>query len=369
MKKFLFLPRGRLLRHPADRHGQGLHDRRRRGRRRRLAGLRQHALRAARRVLPRPVVVAHHDWKAELAPYYDQAKRMLGVVENPLRTPQRRGDAEGRRARWASATPSTRPRSACSSAAPGQAPGETVADPYFGGAGPDRDACIDCGECMTGCRHNAKNTLVKNYLYLAEQQRRRRAPADHGHPGPAAATAAATASTPAGPRRSCPGGAADQDVHRRARRLRGRLARHPAAAAPAQGRGRPAAALRPARPPHPHQLRVDPRRDRARPRRSTTARASRSPRRSTPTSTPTSSRSATARARNFMSLMQTVLTDGDGPRPRWQTWLQEMWEQRRERPQPLRLQALVGAHRHRAGHAVARQLDHDVPEEDAARLG
>ena len=24
------------------------------------------------------------DWKAELAPYYDQAKRMLGVVENPV---------------------------------------------------------------------------------------------------------------------------------------------------------------------------------------------------------------------------------------------------------------------------------------------
>ena len=57
------------------------------------------------------------DWKAELAPYYDQAKRMLGVVENPLAHPGRRGDGEGRRARWASATPSTRRRSACSSAA------------------------------------------------------------------------------------------------------------------------------------------------------------------------------------------------------------------------------------------------------------
>ena len=45
-----------------------------------------------------------------------------------------------------------------------------VADPYFGGAGPDRNAVHrNCGECMTGCRHNAKNTLVKNYLYLAEQ--------------------------------------------------------------------------------------------------------------------------------------------------------------------------------------------------------
>ncbi|WP_344008446.1 GMC family oxidoreductase, partial [Nocardioides lentus] len=48
------------------------------------------------------------------------------------------------------------------------APGERVADPFFGGAGPDRNACLECGECMTGCRHNAKNTLVKNYLHLAE---------------------------------------------------------------------------------------------------------------------------------------------------------------------------------------------------------
>jgi cholesterol oxidase len=52
---------------------------------------------------------------------------------------------------------------------PGQARGEKVEDPYFGGAGPDRHTCRNCGECMTGCRHNAKNTLVKNYLYLAEQ--------------------------------------------------------------------------------------------------------------------------------------------------------------------------------------------------------
>ena len=44
-----------------------------------------------------------------------------------------------------------------------------VDDPYFGGAGPRRTGCIECGECMTGCRHGAKNTLVKNYLYLAER--------------------------------------------------------------------------------------------------------------------------------------------------------------------------------------------------------
>jgi len=48
-------------------------------------------------------------------------------------------------------------------------PGKTVPDPYFGGVGPARTGCIECGECMTGCRHGAKNTLVKNYLGLAER--------------------------------------------------------------------------------------------------------------------------------------------------------------------------------------------------------
>ena len=47
-------------------------------------------------------------------------------------------------------------------------PGKTVPDPYFGGAGPDRTGCLECGSCMTGCRYGAKNTLVKNYLGLAE---------------------------------------------------------------------------------------------------------------------------------------------------------------------------------------------------------
>jgi cholesterol oxidase len=51
----------------------------------------------------------------------------------------------------------------------GDAPGATVADPYFGGAGPERTGCIQCGECMTGCRHGAKNMLTTNYLFLAER--------------------------------------------------------------------------------------------------------------------------------------------------------------------------------------------------------
>ncbi|WP_426568916.1 GMC family oxidoreductase N-terminal domain-containing protein [Streptomyces canus] len=115
------------------------------------------------------------DWQEELRPYYDQARRMLGVRLNPTTTPsdvhlkaaaERMGvgdtfhmapvgvffgdgqDADG----------SARAR-----------PGEEVPDPYFGGAGPSRRACSECGECMTGCRHGAKNTLNENYLHLAEK--------------------------------------------------------------------------------------------------------------------------------------------------------------------------------------------------------
>ena len=49
------------------------------------------------------------------------------------------------------------------------APGQQAPDPYFGGAGPTRRACVECGECMTGCRRGAKNTLNENYLHLAER--------------------------------------------------------------------------------------------------------------------------------------------------------------------------------------------------------
>ncbi len=108
------------------------------------------------------------DWKAELAPYYDQAKRMLGVVEYCGETPADR--ALRKLADEMGVGDSFHPTSVgVTFGEPGTAPGEPVADPYFGGAGPSRNACRRCGECMTGCRHNAKNTLVKNYLHLAER--------------------------------------------------------------------------------------------------------------------------------------------------------------------------------------------------------
>ncbi len=104
------------------------------------------------------------DWQSELAPYYDQAKRMLGVVQNPTMTP---ADIELK------AVAEEMGVGDKFTLTPvgvyfGDGPGVDVPDPFFGGRGPQRTGCIECGECMTGCRHNAKNTLVKNYLYLAE---------------------------------------------------------------------------------------------------------------------------------------------------------------------------------------------------------
>ncbi len=104
------------------------------------------------------------DWETELAPHYAEAQRMLGVVENPHEDPADQllrelgeelgvGDSYKR-------TPV--------GIYFGE-PGQSVADPYFGGAGPERTGCTLCGRCMVGCVHGAKNTLVKNYLYFAER--------------------------------------------------------------------------------------------------------------------------------------------------------------------------------------------------------
>lgn len=108
------------------------------------------------------------DWRAELAPHYDQASRMLGVVENPATTPSDRVMREVADDMGVGDTYRRAPVGVFFGA-PGTRPGDEVPDPYFGGAGPARRSCMHCGECMTGCRHNAKNTITKNYLYLAEQ--------------------------------------------------------------------------------------------------------------------------------------------------------------------------------------------------------
>jgi cholesterol oxidase len=101
------------------------------------------------------------DWADELAPYYDQAERMLGVTTYARTT---RADEAMRRVAERMGAADTFHHTPV-----GVHFGEAGRDPYFGGAGPVRDSCRHCGECMTGCRHNAKNTMAKNYLYLAER--------------------------------------------------------------------------------------------------------------------------------------------------------------------------------------------------------
>jgi cholesterol oxidase len=109
------------------------------------------------------------DWRAELAPYYDQAGRMLGVVRNPTMTPSDEVVKQVAEEMGVGHTFGMAPVGVFFGREGRKEPGVEVDDPFFGGAGPRRRGCLEAGECMTGCRHNAKNALVKNYLYLAER--------------------------------------------------------------------------------------------------------------------------------------------------------------------------------------------------------
>ncbi|MFA5971259.1 MAG: FAD-dependent oxidoreductase [Lentimicrobiaceae bacterium] len=104
------------------------------------------------------------NWEDELAPFYETAWKMLGASVNPVlaesdRAMQKLAEQIGKSEHFSPTT----------AAVYFGEPDVTVKDPYFNGKGPDRTGCIHCGACMTGCRHNAKNTLDKNYLHLAQQ--------------------------------------------------------------------------------------------------------------------------------------------------------------------------------------------------------
>lgn len=105
------------------------------------------------------------DWKTTLIPFYARAKKMLGVVESPVvvetdRMLKEVADEMGRGHTW---------KKADVAVFFGE-PGKTVPDPFFEGEGPERTGCTMCGGCMVGCRVGAKNSLDKNYLYLAEKK-------------------------------------------------------------------------------------------------------------------------------------------------------------------------------------------------------
>lgn len=107
------------------------------------------------------------DWRTVLAPHFHTAKRMLGVTENPrlwhadtvLRQVVRELAGSDR---FVSAPVGVY-------FDPDGQEGVEHPDPFFGGDGPARRSCQHCGACMVGCRHNAKNTLPKNYLFFAER--------------------------------------------------------------------------------------------------------------------------------------------------------------------------------------------------------
>jgi cholesterol oxidase len=265
------------------------------------------------------------DWREELAPYYDQAKRMLGVVDNPLRTAA--DDVMEKVAADMGVGDTFHPTPVgVFFGQAGQQPGETVPDPYFGGAGPARTACVACGGCMTGCRYNAKNTLVKNYLYLAEQQ--------------GAVVLPLTTVTRVRPR---DGGGYDVTVrHTKAKLPRRRATRTLTAgqvvlSASALGTQRLLHRMRD----EGHLPRLSSRLGYLSRTNSESILGAIAPDTSVDYSRGVAITSSFhpdqdthvepvryGQGSNLMSLLQTVLTDGDGPLPRWRTWLRELWKEK-----------------------------------------
>jgi len=266
------------------------------------------------------------DWKAELAPYYDQAKRMLGVVENPLRTPS--DDVMQKVAEAMGVADTFHPTPVgVFFGGPGETHHDTVPDPYFGGVGPDRVPCRACGECMTGCRHNSKNTLVKNYLYLAEAQGARVMPL--------------TTVTRIRPLEG--GGYEVSTKFTKARRATRRstrtlTAQHVVLAAAALGTQRLLHRMKD----EGHLPHLSERLGHLSRTNSESILGAIGPAGSkvdysqgiaiTSSFHPDEHTHIEpvryGKGSNAMSLMQTVLTDGDGPGPRWQTWLKELWKEK-----------------------------------------
>ena len=106
------------------------------------------------------------DWKRALAPHYADREADARRQRHP--PPLGGGPRPAATSRSRSAARTTfRPTEVA--VLFGERAGQAVGDPFFGGEGPERTTCTYCGGCMVGCRHGAKNTLDKNYLWFAEK--------------------------------------------------------------------------------------------------------------------------------------------------------------------------------------------------------
>lgn len=104
------------------------------------------------------------DWKSELSDHYQTASEMLGIETNPNFDIQDQYLKKTAELMNAGDTFAPVPNGIYFGT-----PEKKVPDPYFDGRGPDRSGCYLCGQCMTGCPHGSKNSLDKNYLYLAQK--------------------------------------------------------------------------------------------------------------------------------------------------------------------------------------------------------
>ena len=116
-----------------------------------------------------PWVKVHDDWKERLMPYYGLAQRMIGVTKSHYENAADEALRETARRMGRGETYQTVNTGILFPEDPKDTSGADRGDPYFEGEGPQRNSCQYCGACIMGCRHNAKNTLVKNYLWFAER--------------------------------------------------------------------------------------------------------------------------------------------------------------------------------------------------------